>query len=258
MSLYCLDVKSNNIQNDFVIGDIHGQFSEFVHALTQYDKITDANIIVLGDVGMGFYKENYYHNILKKINTKLKKNNINLFFFRGNHDDPQYFKDSKYNKSNIFFVDDYTVIKTLSHTILCVGGARSIDKCERWKWDKFTQKIVTDGWWEGERVLAIPENFSNDIQKYKETDVVCTHCAPINVEFDTKGIPNKYIKKDETLLDEINEDQTILYNLWEIVKPSKWYYGHYHHNKTENIEPTMFYACKDFVAGYKTPLVPLY
>lgn len=259
MGLKYLDVHDNNIQNDFVIGDIHGQFEEFVYAIVNYEKITDANIIVLGDIGMGFYKENYYYNILKKINTKLKKNNINLFFFRGNHDDPQYFKDGKYNKSNIFFIDDYTIIKTLSHSILCVGGARSIDKCVRWKWDKITQKIVTDGWWEGERVIPIPENFDKDIQEYKDIDIICTHCAPSNVEYDTKGIPNEYIIKDETLLDEIKIDQEILYNLWEIVKPSKWYYGHYHHDKTEVVDETIFRACKDFVAGYyKTPLVPLY
>ena len=78
--------------NAFIfIGDIHGLFREFVHEIVKKLNLKDYNIIICGDFGMGFHKPRYYNTEFKRINKLLRKNNIHIYAFRGNHDDPEYF-----------------------------------------------------------------------------------------------------------------------------------------------------------------------
>ena len=42
-----------------MVGDIHGEFNPFVYHIINRLKLSDLNIIVCGDFGMGFHKQNY-------------------------------------------------------------------------------------------------------------------------------------------------------------------------------------------------------
>lgn len=253
-----LNLINQSEKFDYYTGDIHGQIEEFVHSITHVINISDANIFILGDIGLGFHKKNYYISIFDKVNKKLIDKNINLILFRGNHDNPSYFVDNSFlNRSNIFIVEDYTIVKTATHSTLCVGGARSIDKCDRWKIDKKTKRLVRDGWWEDERVKNIPLNFDEFINEHY-VDVICTHCAPINVEYSFSDISKTFLEKDEKMIDEIKEDCTILYNIWEKIRPLYWFYGHYHKNKMTIINCTDFKCVNKFVAGYKPSIETIY
>lgn len=223
--------KNKNI--DIFTGDIHGEFKTFVYIICHNIDFENCNIFVLGDIGVGFNKSEYYKTLFKKINYKLKSKNIYLFFIRGNHDDPSFFNSSDYSLSNLIFVDDYDVVKTYKHNILCVGGAISIDRSDRWKWDKKTQKIIPDGYWKDEYVKNIPDNFEDFINEI-DIDIMCSHCAPNFIEYSYSDINEKYINNDKNLLDDIKNNQGILDDLFEKHlknRIKKWYYGHYHKNR---------------------------
>ena len=45
----------------YFTGDIHGEFMPLVFVLTERYNLSDCSVIVCGDIGIGFYKLNYYN-----------------------------------------------------------------------------------------------------------------------------------------------------------------------------------------------------
>lgn len=118
-----------------VSGDIHGDYEKLVYKCCLQCQMTDTLIIVAGDCGFGFNKPGYYDTIYQKVSSRLAKANNWIVFIRGNHDNPAYFDGQQVNYERWKAVPDYSVIKACGHTILCVGGAISIDRTwnhERW------------------------------------------------------------------------------------------------------------------------------
>ena len=233
------NIHTANNNGFIIVGDIHGYYEEFCHFLTKQKNITDTNVVICGDFGIGFHKINYYVTIFKKINKRLKKNNIHIYAFRGNHDDPQYFSDEELKKTvlngvtQIHLVDDYDIIKSDDHTILCIGGARSVDKSDRWKWDHMTQKQVPCGWWEGEMVKDIPDGFNDFINENSITiDTICTHSSPEFCEPLSKSGLEFWSKYDDTLIEECDGERKLLANIYNRLKETHniqyWFYGHFH------------------------------
>lgn len=92
-----------NFNSIFVLGDIHGHWSLIINFL---DKISETNSCIRDSV---------------------------LYIVRGNHDDPNWFKDDKFLEikselSNINFVSDYIVININDENFLMIGGAVSVDR----------------------------------------------------------------------------------------------------------------------------------
>jgi hypothetical protein len=109
-------------------GDIHGDFETIVYRLNNY---SDTVLIVCGDIGMGFHKDEYYFLIFKKLNLKLSRNNNHLVMFRGNHDNPEYFNGNFKKYHHIHIIPDYTIVSALSINVLCVGGIIATHTCRR-------------------------------------------------------------------------------------------------------------------------------
>lgn len=228
--------------NSFIYsGDIHGLFENFVNSIIKKHKISNMNIIICGDFGVGFYKPNYYNTIFKKINKLLRKNNVHIYAFRGNHDDPDYFNNEMTQKivldgiTNIHLVDDYDIIQNDNHSILCIGGARSVDKCQRWKWDYQTQERVPYGWWEGEMINDIPENFDSFIEENKiNIDVICSHSSPDFCEPLSKKGLDFWVKYDDTLIEDCDKERALLTSIYNKLKDKNnikyWFYGHFHNS----------------------------
>lgn len=228
--------KANN--NFFIfVGDIHGEFESFVYTLINRYELRDANIVVCGDFGLGFHKQNYYTDIFKKLNKKLKKNNIHIYAFRGNHDDPEYYSNEELKKNilkdvtHFHIVDDYDIIQNDKHNILCIGGARSVDKSDRWKWDYVTQKQIPYGWWEGEMVKDIPDGFNEFINNIN-IDIICSHSSPDFCEPLSKGGLEFWAKHDDTVIEDCENERKLLTSIYERLKDknniSYWFYGHFH------------------------------
>lgn len=114
-----------------VSGDIHGDFEALVYkCCVQYD-MTDTLIVVAGDCGFGFNHPGYYEDVYMKLSSRLAKANNWIVFIRGNYDNPAYFDGQQVNYKRWKAVPDYSVIKACGHTILCVGGAISVDRSWR-------------------------------------------------------------------------------------------------------------------------------
>ena len=232
--------KSNNC--DFILGgDTHGLFQELVNLMVKKYKLTNINLIICGDFGVGFYKPKYYNTLFKKINKLLRKNNIHIYAFRGNHDDPDYFSNEEIQNivldgiTNIHLVDDYDIIQSDTHSILCIGGARSVDKCQRWKWDFHTQTQIPCGWWEGENVKDIPEGFEDFIEKNNiNIDIVCSHSSPDFCEPLSKKGLEYWSKYDETVIEDCDKERALLTDIYNKLKEKNnikyWFYGHFHHS----------------------------
>ena len=234
-----------------VAGDIHGDFEALVYKCCVQYSMTDTLIIVAGDCGFGFQRPNYYENLYKKLRSRLSKANNWIVFVRGNHDNPAYFDGKQVNYKRWKAVPDYSIVKVCGHTILCIGGAISVDRS--WRRLEYLGRTVVEG--EDERFL--PEVYwPNEAPVYDEAklvtinevcaiDVVVTHTAPSFCELTSKrGIEN-WIYKDENLQEDIKaERQTmdqILFFLKEHGHPlDYWFYGHFHAYWKEEIDGTKY------------------
>lgn len=206
------------IDHIYFTGDIHGQFEPLVFTLISGKyQLKDSAVFVCGDIGMGFCKPNYYNELFLRMNKKLSKNNVHLYFIRGNHDDPSYFHntpDKLKNISHIHLIDDWDTVQINDHNILCIGGATSTDRIYR---------TVNVSWWADESVTEIPDDL-----KYN-CDIIISHTGPMFV-------PPKYERipwMDESDDERAKLDRKILAKLYfqmcENNNPVKyWFYGHYH------------------------------
>ena len=114
-----------------VSGDIHGNFNQLVFKLCIQYQLTDTLLIVAGDCGFGFEKKEYYEQIVRRNAKRMNQANNWIVFVRGNHDNPAYFDGAMLNFKRFVAVPDYSILQVCNHTILCVGGAISIDRIYR-------------------------------------------------------------------------------------------------------------------------------
>lgn len=208
----------------YFVGDIHGEYRKLLY-LIKNKRIENADMILCGDIGIGFHKHNYYINIFNYLNPKLEERNITLYFVRGNHDDPSYWKEQKLHYSNIILVEDYTVLN-LSKNILCIGGANSTDRMLR-------KKDVD--WWEDESIVYDIEL----VKDLKNIDIVVTHSSPnITEPFINGSYYLTACEKDENLNKDIMYERQYLTDIFDYLKENNdiknWYYGHYHDSKIHN------------------------
>ena len=147
-----------------IIGDIHGNF-EYVIKKIKRLKITDTIFIFIGDVGLGFHSDKYYDFTFGHWNENLKKNNNEVYFMRGNHDNPHIWFNNELNYSHIKLVQDYDVLTFNNENYLCVGGAISVDR---------TGREEGKTYWK-EEVLVYDESKVKDLTGI---DYVLTHSAP--------------------------------------------------------------------------------
>lgn len=243
-----LDIQASNI---YAIGDVHGYFGSLIAMIKRYD-ITDTCIIVCGDCGLGFNNWDATKTHLSKLNKVCKKNNVTIVMFRGNHDDPSFFTQGKIT-SNIIPVPDYTVI---NDSILCVGGATSIDRQYRMQLkDRVCRDYIlyhphcsmeeamnntTNFYWENE----LPVYDESKLNEIKDAGIqittVCTHTCPSFCDPLTKDGIAEWIKFDPGLDDCINEERKAMdmihQKLLDDGHPVKnWIYGHYHRHHMQDI-----------------------
>lgn len=264
-----LNIHYANNERFIFFGDIHGLFKEFVFFLINQCQIENINIVICGDFGVGFYKINYYKTLFQKLNIKLAKKNIHIYAFRGNHDDPEYFSDGGLKTivldgvTNIHLIDDYDFIVNDNNTILCIGGARSVDKCYRQEWDKVTQKLVYKGWWANEMINDIPENFNDFVSANNiNINIVCSHSSPDFCEPLYKNGLKEWAERDETLIDDCKKERAILTSIYNTLKNkhhlTHWFYGHFHKTYKLFSDDVLFRGINYFDIKFKTDFFELY
>lgn len=219
------------------LGDIHGNF----RLINQYG--VTGNIIQVGDFGLGFSQKDL--KTMDHYNESWRARKIHVYAIRGNHDDPQWWNgqfDSYW--SNIHLVPDYTVLELEGKKILCVGGARSVDRADRV--EKKEGKWPENVWFPGEEFNYDEDELTGVLAKH-QVDIVVTHNAPnFCIPLGTTGESMEHYKtRDAHLILDVQLERELLARMHKIMKdwgnePKVWIYGHHHRNHTEFIEGTKF------------------
>ena len=213
----------------YYTGDIHGEVLHIRDMVTKYE-ITDQDVIViLGDVGMNYYGNNYGDQHRKK---KLNKLGISVFCIHGNHEMrpgtiPTYHEEKWQGGTvyvedaypNLLFAKDGEVYDLDGQSTLVIGGAYSVDKWYRLRMDM--------NWFADEQ--PSDEIKSRVMQKLKnlnrKVDAVLSHTCPeryIPVEAFLSGI-------DQSTVD--NSTEEWLGQVQAQLEYGAWLCGHWHINK---------------------------
>ena len=231
-------------KNIVVCGDIHGEFNAVIFKLCAQYQMTDTLLIVAGDCGFGFEKPGYYDIIYNRNSTRLSKSNNWVVMVRGNHDDPAYFNEEKIAHERFRTLPDYSVIKACDHNILCVGGAISIDRYNRQKYDNRNRISQVASYWTDE-VPVYNKALLNEIGKEFKIDTVVTHSAPSFCELFSKDGIADWAEWDPELFVDIDKERHTIDQIFNHLKSnahpvSHWYYGHFHRSWTSEIEGVLF------------------
>ena len=212
------------------VGDIHGEFGRLRYDIRRQYK--NAYVIQVGDFGMGFHKPGYYETEFKQLNETLETHNCHLYAIRGNHDDPEYFKETHnpFDYKNITLLADYSELELLNKKILLVGGAVSVDRMYR---------IPGRSYWDKEPFVLKPkEELEKFLGKY---DFVVTHTRP-GVCGAFKGFANiqHWCNQDADLKNDLIDESNCVNELYFKTKPKRWDYGHFHESLGIDYEDTHF------------------
>lgn len=161
--------------------------------------------IILGDVGIGFAFDDF--SSLPVIDD--------LFFIRGNHDNP------KICKEHPNYLGDFGYIDRLD--MFFISGAWSIDQHHR------TEDI---DWWADEELSLYQLEKAVILYETVKPKYVISHDAPLDVV--------KYLIPNHYKLGKTNRTQRALDMMWNKCdwRPNHWFFGHYHISRTDFIEKT--------------------
>jgi len=227
----------------YFCGDIHGEFKTLVWTALEKYKIKNADIIVLGDFGVGFDGQIWSDYI--KMEDRLERADVVIHALRGNHDDPKFFKDSeKYNKPRMKFLQDHVVYNICDREIYTIGGACSTDVEWRKNWNSeaIEYKSGRRVWWEDEDV----EKKYNNLPI--RADIIISHEAPLS--FDpiltrSEDIPSYQYEN-------IINSRKYLDYVYKEVKTDYWFYGHYHSSFSGSLGK-LLYKCLGIMEFYLAP-----
>lgn len=218
----------------YVVGDVHGNYRELIFRATQKYKTEHADLLILGDFGIGFNKPEYMNQEYNRSKGKLEKHDITINVLRGNHDDPSYFKEpKKLDYPRLHFLEDGKVYDLCSRSVFIIGGANSTDIEYTDSFGNHKHRIEGKDWWPGEDIERI--NIENLPSK---VDVIASHAAPISFEPVVKKFEETSIEQYEKILEERKYLQTVL----KEVVADYWYYGHYH-NHFSGSYGNLLYRC---------------
>lgn len=220
-------------------GDVHGYFEKLVWTITVRYKIKNSSVVVCGDFGVGFESKKHLNNLYKHCKKRLEESDITIYVARGNHDDPDYFKNpEKYNYERLKFLEDHKVYNIENKKVYVIGGANSVDYRWRIDWNnepshKERNKKV---WWEDEDVVKLPiEKLSTNT-----VDIIVSHEAPLSFS----PIISRPEGLDTFQYNKILECRNYLNDILKTMSTKYWFYGHYHTSYSGSYNNTI-YKCLD-------------
>ena len=248
MNTVCLNFpKAKGI---VVSGDIHGDFTQLVYKCCVQYEMTDTLIVVAGDCGFGFEIPSYYENIYKRCREKLSETNNWIVFIRGNHDNPAYFNSQPIKHQRWMTLPDYSVIKACGRTILCVGGATSIDRFYRLASKHYhlpdpDDLLKPNVYWNNELPEFNQERL-DEIDSQCAVDTVITHTSPSFCEKSSHLSLESWAEHDANLMDDLKYERQVMDDIYNYLYTKNhplqyWYYGHFHGSWHAKIDDVMFH-----------------
>ncbi len=212
-------------------GDVHGKYRELVWKVCIQKKLTDTDIIILGDFGVGFTKNLDVE--YKKSEPKLEKSGNSIYVMRGNHDDPKYFKDKSHDYPRLKFLTDHTLYNFGENLgIYVIGGAYSTDANTNPECTTVSDRVIDNKkrllkgkmpiWWESEYVEKKYTDLPNRV------DIIISHTAPLRFE----PIPIRTSEISVSQYAKILEERKYLDYILQEIRTDYWFYGHYHKSYT--------------------------
>lgn len=245
-----------------VCGDIHGDFVPLVYEICVRYGMRDALVIVAGDCGLGFEKTGAYDNVFRRIQRRLIQNNCWIAMVRGNHDDPAYFEPQKDGKTLIRHsrwctIPDYSIIQACGRTILCVGGAISVDRQVRLR--EMVRHPGKVYYWENEAPLYNQNALDEIKMQGLCVDTIVTHTAPSFCEFRSKEGLATWAQNDPQLIEDCNAERASMDAIMAHVKRDghpleRWYYGHFHNSWHSEIDG-VWYKMLDIMELLEVPFL---
>ena len=239
-----------------VCGDIHGEFNLLVNKICVQYQLRDAVVIVAGDCGFGFERKGAYDNMVRRNSKRMNEANNWIIFIRGNHDNPAYFDGRTFAHKRFLAIPDYSVVKANGHTILCIGGAVSVDRSYRIEaWEQNQKKLQKFGYKSNDTDLLTPNYYwSDEAPKFDKEiltqilventlDTVITHTAPSFCELQSKSGLGSWAVRDASLLHDVQQERSSMDAIFNALKGQSithWCYGHFHQSWHSPIEGTLF------------------
>lgn len=213
----------------YITGDIHADPDRIrqIAAFCEENKTTrDDYLFVLGDVGVNYYCD--YRDY--PVKQQMADIPVTFICIRGNHEArpcnvPSYREVSAFGGKvyveeafpNIIFLKDGAEYE-IGSRILAIGGAYSVDKDYR----------LMNGlrWFEDEQLTAQECSEILDRVKGRSYDLVLTHTCPFEWQPTERFLPSV----DQSKTDKSME--LFLGLLERAITYRKWYFAHYHGNKS--------------------------
>lgn len=203
-----------------LLGDHHGAWTDLFYLIDKKG-ISNCNLISVGDCGIGFEYKTRQIRTINRLNKMFEEKNIYFKAIRGNHDDPAYFRGKdRINLSNFELIEDYFVFEYNSKRIQFIGGAVSIDR---------TGRTTNISHWLDEGVFF-------DREACEKVDVLITHTAPswcFPQQFNE--IVYGWAREDAYLIEDLNDERSVMDEIFKLCKPKYHFYGHFHSSWNEHI-----------------------
>jgi hypothetical protein len=144
---------------------------------------------------------------------------------------------------------DYSVIKACGHTILCVGGATSVDRSLRIASTQYHQPdpenpLAPNIYWMNENPFYDQEKL-DAIDETCTIDTVITHTAPSFCELTShQGLYNWAIQ-DKDLLADVKRERNVMDSIHNHLRTKgqplrHWFYGHFHKSWNAEIDEIIY------------------
>lgn len=186
------NIKHNNAKSAFLKRrDVTSEFN-------------NSAIIFCGNIGLINVSDEKIQKTFMELNENLVKNKTFLFFVRGNEENPSLYYETKYDFSNIKFIQDYSIIKLDNFNCLCIGGGVSMDRAWKIKQEKRYGKKY---YYENEATNLNEEMVRKNLNEYAITTVISFDAPSFFGEKMRNYKENKWIKNDESLLHDIVENR---------------------------------------------------
>lgn len=204
------------MRKTYISGKIDRDLKTLVWNLVEKEKIKNADVIVLGNLGAGIKKIAGIENLYYRVRKRLETNDINLWALRGNGDDPNIFSRMQ-DLPRLKFLKDHKEININNFSVYPIGGEVN----EEGKWG--IEKI---------RVPKLPI----------KVDIILSSQSPISMkphlERDS-DMPYEYWKN-------ILEERTYLNYVLQEVRSSYWYCGNSSEPCREEFGETIYRSLDKF------------
>lgn len=225
----------------YVVGDIHARPERMLSSLS-YLNVRNADVILLGDIGIGF-GGNVLNGCVTYLNRIAADRNNTFHLIRGNHDNPKcwspYGIRTLYKECDAFrrgrrisLLPDLSVLLVGDKRVLVVGGAVSVDRCYGRRisfmgMEARTHRVEGDEWWPNE---TLPYKAIENLDL--KVDAVLAHTGPVPPIMQGSDLLQRIHKVyDADLLKDIERERRAVDLVIERTGAKMWWNGHYHIGK---------------------------